>query len=137
MMTDGRYSTLEISDSYQAVVVDDGERKPVISGGEDDIVNLALRLAISQMIADRAGQSFSLLVLDEVFGSLDDVRRDNVVTLLQNMKHRFEQIILITHVESIHDAVDNCIWVSFDEKTKTSRLIDRSELFERETAGII
>ena len=108
------------------MIRDDGELKPVISGGEDDIVNLALRLAISQMIADRAGQSFSLLVLDEVFGSLDDTRRDNVVSLLQNLKNRFEQIILITHVESIHDALDNCLWVEFDEHTKTSRLVDRT-----------
>lgn len=126
MITDGRYNTLEINEDYKAMIRDDGELMPVISGGEDDIVNLALRLAISQMIADRAGQSFSLLVLDEVFGSLDDTRRDNVVSLLQNLKHRFEQIILITHVESIHDAVDNCLWVSFDERTKTSRLIDKA-----------
>lgn len=126
MMTDGRYSTLEISEDYKAMIRDDGELKPVISGGEDDIVNLALRLAISQMIADRAGQSFSLLVLDEVFGSLDDTRRDNVVSLLQNLKNRFEQIILITHVESIHDALDNCLWVTFDERTKTSRLVDKA-----------
>lgn len=125
-MTDGRYSVLVVDDNYEAKIKDDGEIKEVISGGEDDIVNLALRLAISQMIADRAGQSFSLLVLDEVFGSLDDARRDNVVSLLQNLKNRFEQIILITHVESIHDAMDNCLWVSFDERTKTSKLIDKA-----------
>ncbi|MCX6346000.1 MAG: SMC family ATPase [Armatimonadetes bacterium] len=130
MMTDGRYNTLEISDSYTAMIRDDGELKPVISGGEEDIVNLALRLAISQMIADRAGQSFSLLVLDEVFGSLDDVRRDNVVNLLQNLKHRFEQIILITHVEAIHDAVDSCLWVAFDERTKTSSLVEKAAVLE-------
>jgi len=135
-MTDGRYSTLRIDDSYKAMIVDDGEEKPVISGGEDDIVNLALRLAVSQMIADRAGQSFSLLVLDEVFGSLDDTRRDNVVSLLQNLKNRFEQIILITHVESIHDAVDNCVMVEFDEKTKTSRLADRSSELDSTASGL-
>lgn len=137
MMTDGRYNVLEVNDNYQAMIRDDGEMKPVISGGEDDIVNLALRLAISQMIADRAGQSFSLLVLDEVFGSLDDARRENVVSLLQNLKNRFEQIILITHVESIHDAVDNCLWVEFDERTKTSRLSDRSSKFEQPEAGTL
>jgi exonuclease SbcC len=136
-MTDGRYNTLEISEGYSAIIRDDGELKPVISGGEDDIVNLALRLAVSQMIADRAGQSFSLLVLDEVFGSLDDVRRDNVVALLQNLKNRFEQIIVITHVEAIHDAVDNCLWVGFDEKTKTSRLIDRSIEIDAIPAGVL
>lgn len=137
MMTDGRYNVLEISESYQAMIRDDGELKPVISGGEEDIVNLALRLAVSQMIADRAGQSFSLLILDEVFGSLDDVRRDNVVALLQNLKNRFEQIILITHVDSVHDAVDNCLWVEFDERSKTSRLTDRSNLLDQPEAGIL
>ena len=135
VMTDGRYNILEITENYQATVRDDGELKPVISGGENDIVNLALRLAVSQMIADRAGQSFSLLVLDEVFGSLDDARRDNVVSLLQNLKNRFEQIILITHIESIHDAVDNCLWVEFDERTKTSRLTERSEQTEHPQVG--
>lgn len=125
VMTDGRYNLLRITDDYRPVIVDDGEEKPVISGGEDDIVNLSLRLAISQMIADRAGQSFSLLILDEVFGSLDETRRQNVVNLLQNLKNRFEQIILITHIESIYDALDNCLWVEFDERTKTSRIVER------------
>ena len=37
--------------------------KPVISGGEEDLAHLVLRLAISQMIAERAGQAFSLLIL--------------------------------------------------------------------------
>jgi exonuclease SbcC len=136
-MTDGRYTSLQINDNYQAMIRDDGELKPVISGGEEDVVNLSLRLAISQMIADRAGQPFSLLVLDEVFGSLDDSRRDNVVALLQNLKNRFEQIILITHVESIHDAVDNCLWVEFDERTKTSRLSDRANVLGESVAGLL
>ncbi|MEN6519896.1 MAG: AAA family ATPase [Armatimonadota bacterium] len=121
-MTDGRYTSLEVNEDYEAMIRDDGELKPIISGGEEDIVNLALRLAVSRMIADRAGQDLSLLVLDEVFGSLDDIRRDNVVALLQVLKCRFEQIILITHVESIHDSVDNCIWVDYDEISRTSKI---------------
>jgi len=92
----------------------------VISGGEEDVLNLCVRLAISKMIAERAGQPLSLLVLDEVFGSLDASRRDNVVQLLHGLKSRFEQIILITHVDAIHDAVDNCLWVRYDEKRRVS-----------------
>ena len=81
-LTDGRYSEVELDDQYNIVVLEDGVPKPVISGGEEDLANLVLRLAISQMIAERAGQSFSLLILDEVFGSLDESRRHNVVELL-------------------------------------------------------
>src|SRR5690606_32916406 len=81
-LTDGRYTQLEIDEKYDVLVLDEGEEKPVISGGEEDIVNLVLRLAISQMIAERSGHPLSVLILDEVLGSLDLERRDNVIQLL-------------------------------------------------------
>ena len=65
-LTNGRYTEMELDEDYMATLLDGGEVKPVISGGEEDIANLALRLAISQMIADRAGQPLSLLFLDEI-----------------------------------------------------------------------
>ncbi len=71
-LTDARYTELELDDQYNIVILEDGIPKPVLSGGEEDLANLVLRLAISQMIAERAGQAFSLLILDEVFGSLDE-----------------------------------------------------------------
>jgi len=86
----------------------------VISGGEEDIANLALRLAISQMIAERAGQPLSLLVLDEIFGSLDEDRRLAVVDLLRSLADRFPQVILITHIDSVRDGFDRVIRVGLD-----------------------
>lgn len=119
-LTDGRYSQLELDDKYDVVILEDGVAKPVISGGEEDIANLVLRLAISQMIADRSGQPFSLLVLDEVFGSLDASRRDSVLELLHRLEDRFEQVILITHIESVREGVDRVIAVRYDEETGAS-----------------
>ena len=119
-LTDHRYSELELDDQYNIVVMEDGRPKPVISGGEEDLANLVLRLAISQMIAERAGQTFSLLVLDEVFGSLDEVRRHNVVELLRRLQDRFEQVILITHIEAVREGLDRIITVSYDEETGSS-----------------
>jgi len=116
-LTDARYTELELDDKYRLLVLEEGVPKPVISGGEEDVANLVLRLAISQMIADRAGQSFSLLVLDEVFGSLDEVRRQNVVDLLRGLHDRFEQVILITHIEGVRDGLDRVINVGFDAQT--------------------
>src|SRR5438552_3731853 len=74
-LTDGRYDELELTEDYTLTILEGGVPKPVISGGEEDIASLVLRLAISQMIAERAGQPLSLLVLDEIFGSLDETLR--------------------------------------------------------------
>ncbi|HKO16202.1 MAG TPA: SMC family ATPase [Gemmatimonadaceae bacterium] len=128
-LTDARYSELELDDQYNIIVLEDGVPKPVISGGEEDLANLVLRLAISQMIAERAGQSFSLLILDEVFGSLDEARRHNVVDLLRKLQDRFEQVILITHIESVREGLDRVITVRHDEETGASRV-------ELETPGM-
>ncbi|HVK00540.1 MAG TPA: SMC family ATPase [Gemmatimonadales bacterium] len=113
-LTHGRYTELELNEDYGTTLLDDGDPKAVISGGEEDIANLALRLAISQMIAERAGQPLSLLVLDEIFGSLDEDRRLAVVDLLRSLADRFPQVILITHIDSVRDGFDRVIRVGLD-----------------------
>ncbi|UCF18156.1 MAG: SMC family ATPase [Gemmatimonadota bacterium] len=125
-LTDGRYNRIEITRDYEVVVLDDGEEKPVISGGEEDLANLVLRLAISQMIADRAGQTLNLLIFDEVFGGLDEQRRGGVVRLLQRLQGTFEQVILITHIESIREGMDHVVRVAFDERSGSSAVVNES-----------
>jgi exonuclease SbcC len=121
-ITAGRYTALDIDEAYNVLVLDEGEEKPVISGGEEDIANLVLRLAISQMIAERAGHPLNVLILDEVFGSLDVERRDNVIRLLHGLTGRFEQVILITHIEGIREGLDHVIRCTYDERTGASRV---------------
>jgi exonuclease SbcC len=113
-LTHGRYTDLELDESYTPTLLDEGEVKPVISGGEEDVAYLALRLAISQMIAERAGQPLSLLVLDEIFGSLDEERRAAVMGLLRSLADRFPQVILITHIEAVREGFDRIIRVERD-----------------------
>ncbi|MFW5951706.1 MAG: AAA family ATPase, partial [Gemmatimonadota bacterium] len=122
-ITAGRYTALEIDESYNVLVLDEGEEKPVISGGEEDIANLVLRLAISQMIAERAGHPLNVLILDEVFGSLDVERRDKVIQLLHGLTGRFEQVVLITHIEGVRDGLDHVVRCAFDERTGSSRVV--------------
>jgi exonuclease SbcC len=119
-LTDARYNELELDESFHIRVLEDGVPKPVISGGEEDLANLVFRLAISQLIAERAGQPFSLLILDEVFGSLDESRRHNVIELLRRLRDRFEQVIVITHIESVRDGLDRMIALRYDEETGAS-----------------
>ena len=123
-LTNGRYTDLELDEDYAAMLVDEGEAKGVISGGEEDVANLALRLAISQMIAERAGQPLSLLVLDEIFGSLDEDRRAAVLELLRSLADRFPQVILITHIDSVRDGFDRIVRVSFDVRRGVAQVRD-------------
>ena len=56
-------------------------------------------------------------ILDEVFGSLDEARRQNVVQLLRGLHDRFEQVIIITHIEQVREGLDRVISVRYDEET--------------------
>lgn len=125
-LTDGRYSAVELGEDFTPTVIEDGEAKRVISGGEEDILNLCMRIALSHMLAERAGQNFSLLLLDEVFGSLDEGRRSNVLALLEKLRRRFEQIIIITHLDDIKDGVQHLIQVEYDEADGAARIADRA-----------
>jgi exonuclease SbcC len=140
-LMDSRTAELELDEKYNIVILEDGITKPVLSGGEEDIANLVLRLAVSQMIAERSGQAFSLLVLDEVFGSLDETRRFNVLELLRALGDRFEQVILITHIEAVRDGLDHVISVRYDPSAAAS-IVEASaggpitEVPELEPAGV-
>ena len=134
-LTDGRYEELELNEAYEVIVMEDGVPQPVISGGESDLANLVLRLAISQMIAERAGQPLSLLIMDEIFGSLDTRRREDVVRLLQRLADRFPQVILVTHVE-LEGRVDRLMHVEFDAARGTSVVRDDTGTLEAADAGV-
>jgi len=125
-LTGGRYTQLELDEEYHFHLLDDGMRKAVISGGEQDIVNLCMRLALARLITERAGQPLSLLILDEVFGSLDTDRRQNVLMLLNNLRDWFEQILIISHIEDINEAADRTLYVVRDERTRVSRVLLRA-----------
>jgi exonuclease SbcC len=136
-LTDARYSELELDDQYRLTVLEDGVPKPVISGGEEDLANLVFRLAISQMIAERAGQDLSLLILDEVFGSLDESRRQNVIELLRRLSDRFEQVIVITHIESVREGLDRVVEVGYDEATGSSIVTQTDGGADRDDRAVI
>jgi DNA repair protein SbcC/Rad50 len=122
-LTDGRYEEFELDENYDIVLHEEGMPKQVISGGEQDLANLILRIAISEMIAERAGQPLSLLVLDEVFGSLDEFRRANVVALLRRLHERFEQVIVITHIDMERPDFEHMFEVQYDRESGASKVV--------------
>ena len=73
------------------------------SGGEAFRVNVALRIALSRLLARRAGAHLPTLFIDEGFGTQDVLGRDKVVEAIRAIQDEFERIIVITHIEELKE----------------------------------
>ena len=116
-LTDGKYQEIELDENYNLMVYDGGNPYEIerFSGGEEDLANLCLRLAISEVITERAGGLFNFIILDEIFGSQDMIRQQNIMKALNSLSSKFRQIFLITHIEDIKNYMENIILVSESE----------------------
>jgi exonuclease SbcC len=117
-LTAGKYTGVELDEEYNLFIYDGNTKYPLprFSGGEADVANLCLRLAISQLIAESSGVETGFIILDEIFGSQDIHRKALILQALNNLSKKFRQIILITHVEDIKDTVENIIEVAENEE---------------------
>jgi len=86
----------------------------MFSGGEAFRVNFAVRLALSEVLAQRAGARLQTLVIDEGFGSQDAQGRQRLVEAINLVRPDFAKILVITHIDELKDAFPNRIEV---EKT--------------------
>lgn len=123
-LTDGRYPRIRLGENFEATIFDGDLTKTVISGGEEDVLAISLRLALAELIQERHGVPLSLLILDEVFGSLDESRRSNVLERLLALKGRFDQILVISHIEEINQVADRCLFVRLDPESRSSVVSD-------------
>jgi len=74
------------------------------SGGEAFRVNFAIRIALSQLLARRAGTQLHTLIVDEGFGVLDAVGRERLVEAIIAVQDDFDRILVVTHIDELKDA---------------------------------
>ncbi len=74
------------------------------SGGEAFRVNFAIRLALSEVLAQRKGARLQTLVIDEGFGSQDAQGRQRLIEAINTVKPDFAKILVITHLDELKDA---------------------------------
>lgn len=123
VLTDGRHESVTVTEDFEVVCQEGGVDMEVISGGAEDVVALAQRVAMSQMIAERRGKPLSLLVLDEPFGSLDETRRPAVLDFLRRLSGVFGQVVLISHVEETRLIADHLIQLEHNAAVGCSRVV--------------
>ena len=74
------------------------------SGGEAFRTDFSLRIALSKLLAKRAGTRLRTLVIDEGFGTQDAQGLEHLVEAIQSISDDFDKIIVVTHLEALKNA---------------------------------
>jgi len=75
----------------------------MFSGGEAFRIDFALRIAISKLLAQRAGTSLQTLVIDEGFGSQDEEGLGQIMDAIYKIQDDFLKVIIVSHLTSMKD----------------------------------
>ncbi|MBA7706298.1 hypothetical protein ES703_115150 [subsurface metagenome] len=76
----------------------------MFSGGEAFRINFAIRIALSKLLARRAGAPLPTLVIDEGFGTQDSSGIEKLKEAINSIQDDFDKILVITHIEELKDA---------------------------------
>jgi exonuclease SbcC len=76
----------------------------MFSGGEAFRINFAIRIALSKLLARRAGAPLPTLIIDEGFGTQDSYGIDKLKEAIHSIRDDFDKILVITHIEELKDA---------------------------------
>jgi DNA repair protein SbcC/Rad50 len=113
-ITKGKYQHIEVSNDFDFYIYDEGKKYPIerFSGGEIDLANLVLRIAISKTLSELSGaNSVEFLAFDEVFGSQDEARRMEILEAFHTIKEQYRQIFLISHEMEIKEMFERVVEV--------------------------
>jgi exonuclease SbcC len=96
----------EVQETLDIKIADElGTRNyEMFSGGEAFRINFAVRIALSKLLAHRAGAPLPTLIIDEGFGTQDVAGIEKVKEAINSIQDDFEKILVITHMEEMRDA---------------------------------
>ena len=91
-ITGGRDQQVLLDEDFNLLVRDIDNDYPIdrFSGGEQDDIAVALRIALSRYLAElHQVHESTLLIFDDIFGSQDEERRTNLLSALRTQESRF------------------------------------------------
>jgi len=137
ILTSDRYHYVEIGDDYKLKVYTSFKKEPleknIFSGGTQDQLSLALRLAFAMAtLPQDKGIQPKFIFLDEPLGSFDEDRAKGLLYLLTEgeVAEHFDQIFLITHVPIDESIFDEIYYVENGKITKVQENTTQSLDYE-------
>ena len=117
-ITKGKYESILVNENFDFSIADGGQFYPIerFSGGEVDLANFCLRIAVTKAIMDLSGSGHRLefLAFDEIFGSQDEERRMEMMMALNYLQEQFRQIYIVSHIESLRDYFPHLLEIQFE-----------------------
>jgi DNA repair exonuclease SbcCD ATPase subunit/DNA repair exonuclease SbcCD nuclease subunit len=83
-----------------------------LSGGEEDLANLAMSAGLARVASDMAGTRLSTVILDEPAAGVSESLQGETLEVLTKIVEHVDQAIVITHRRDLASAFDATIEVS-------------------------
>lgn len=90
---------------------DGGQEYSANSGGERKRIDLAINLALQDLVASRSNKRINIAIWDEVFDALDEVGIEKVIELLQELSEEKSTILVVSHNQHLQSYFTNIITV--------------------------
>jgi exonuclease SbcC len=103
----------KLIDTLDILIADARGTRPyeTYSGGEAFRINFSIRLALAQLLAQRAGTSLQMLIVDEGFGTQDAEGCDRLIAAINAIASDFACILTVTHMPQFKEAFQTRIEV--------------------------
>ena len=111
---------IDTEDQNLSIFIDDGTSKRRVelgSGMEKTLTALTIRSALSNI---SLLPTCNLFVIDEGFGTLDSENINHMNMLLGYLKSKFDNVLIISHIESMQDITNNVINITKNQKGYSS-----------------
>lgn len=117
--------TVKFIDTLDILISDVQGTRPyeTYSGGEAFRVNFAIRLALARLLAQRSGTPLQLLIVDEGFGTQDEVGCDRLIGAINAIASDFACVLMITHVPHLKESFQTRIEVYKTDQGSQLRLL--------------
>lgn len=87
------------------------------SGGEQLRIDFAIRFALAELLARRAGSKVDWLTIDEGFGSQSDEFLPMVIDAVKQVASRFGVVLVISHVKAVQEAFEQKIFFKPEDES--------------------
>jgi exonuclease SbcC len=103
----------KLIDTLDILIADARGTRPyeTYSGGEAFRINFSIRLALARLLAQRAGTSLQMLIVDEGFGTQDAEGCDRLIAAINAIASDFSCILTVTHMRQFKEAFQTRIEV--------------------------